>query len=179
MTDRQPIPLGELCLRPVHLLERNWMLLAAGDLAAGQYNAMTVSWGFFGNIWNIPCALVPVRPSRYTFGFLQKYPTFTLSALPPAFHDLLDLVGSRSGRNGDKIAAAGLTPQPSLEVAAPSFAEAELVLECRRLYWDDLEKERMVDSRLLSFYQADDIHRMFIGEILAAAGTAAYRSPLS
>ena len=42
---------------------------------------------------------------------------------------------------------AGLTPQAAAQVAAPVFAEAELVIECRKLYWQDLDPAHFLDPR--------------------------------
>ena len=43
---------------------------------------MTVSWGALGCMWGRPFAQVVVRPQRYTFEFIETYPTFTLCAFP-------------------------------------------------------------------------------------------------
>ena len=73
---RRPIPADELVLPVFRAWRRDWFLLAAGDFAAGQYNCMTVGWGGFVRLWDRPVALVAVKPSRHTFGFLQRFPGF-------------------------------------------------------------------------------------------------------
>lgn len=99
---------------------------------------MTIGWGALGTMWSRPFAFVAVRHSRYTYQFMEKYDSFTVSAFPEQYHDALKLLGSRSGRDGDKIAASGLNPEASVAISAPSFKEAELVLECHKIYADDL-----------------------------------------
>jgi len=145
------------------------LLLASGDFQAGRYNAMTVGWGSFGVMWNRPFVQVVVRPTRYTYAFMNEYGTFTLCGFPKGFERALALLGTKSGRDGDKIAEAGLHPEPSLAVAAPSFAEADLVVECRTTYWDDLEPARVLDPRIMDQYPGRDFHRIYFGEIVAAA----------
>lgn len=170
------IPPDELVLRPHALWGRQWLLLAAGDFAAKRYNCMTVAWGSLGTMWNRPFAQVVVRPTRYTYEFMAAYDTFTLCAFPEALRPALQLLGSRSGRDGDKIAAAGLTPVAASRVAAPAFAEAELVLECRRLYWQDLDPSHWCDPAIEDQYPQRDYHRVTFGEILAVRGTEAHRA---
>jgi flavin reductase (DIM6/NTAB) family NADH-FMN oxidoreductase RutF len=165
-----PIPIPEFVHRPYHLWESQWLLLTSGDFEAGDYNAMTVAWGSFGVMWSKPFALVVVRPTRHTYGFIEKYETFTLTAFPKEQHKALQLLGTRSGRDGDKIAQAGLTPIPSIQVAAPAFAEAELVIECRKTYWDDLNPEHFLETGIEKNYPARDYHRMYFGEIVAISG---------
>ena len=36
--------------------------------ADGKTNAMTISWGGFGQLWNELVAFTFVRPQRYTYG---------------------------------------------------------------------------------------------------------------
>ena len=83
-------------------------------------------------------------------------------------------MGSKSGRDGDKIKASGLTPIRSSKVAAPGFAEAELILECRKMYYDDIDPEHFVDASIQSNYPKKDYHRAYFGEILAAFGMSAF-----
>ncbi|NQT40714.1 MAG: flavin reductase, partial [Planctomycetes bacterium] len=135
----QSIPLDQLQARVHDLWANQWLLLTAGDFSTGHFNTMTVGWGSLGTMWGKPFAQVVVRPVRYTFEFIEQYDTFTLCAFGPSHRPALQLLGTRSGRDGDKIADAGLTPTASTEIAAPGFAEAELTLQCRKIYWDDMK----------------------------------------
>ena len=171
---RKPIDIAELKIQPHHLFHHQWVLLASGDFAAGQFNAMTIGWGALGTMWSQPFAFVAVRPSRFTFQFMEKFETFTLSAYSEDYHAALDLMGSRSGRDGDKIAAAGLTPEASDVVAAPSFAEAEIVVECRKVYANDLDPAKFLNENIHRHYPDGDYHRIYYGEIVSVAGIDQY-----
>ena len=59
---RQPVPPAQWTAQPVGLFEPGWLLLTAGDYASGSFNAMTVSWGSLGVIWNKPFVQVVVQP---------------------------------------------------------------------------------------------------------------------
>ena len=117
---RAAIPVKKLLVRSHQIWDDQWFLLTAGDFARGRYNTMTVSWGSLGTMWNLPFAQVVVRPSRYTYQFMEESDSFTLSAFPEERRHALDLLGTRSGRDGNKIAEAGLTPMASTRVAAPA-----------------------------------------------------------
>ena len=63
---------------------------------------------------------------------------------------------------------------PSTRVAAPSYAQAELVFECRKIYWDDLKPEHFLQPQIEKKYPQHDYHRIYYGEILAVFGEAHY-----
>ena len=175
MPDRQPIPLAELQLPSFTIFDKVWFLLTAGELGPGRFNTMTVSWGSLGTMWHKPFAQVVVRPTRHTFGFIDGGDTFTLCAFGEAHRPALKLCGTRSGRDMDKVAAAGLTPIASSAVAAPSFDEAELIIECRKMYWQDLDPTNFLAEGIDKLYADKDYHRAVFGEVLAVHGTAAFR----
>lgn len=172
---RRPIELERLAARPFQVFDKGWFLLTAGDHASGVANSMTVSWGGFGTLWHRPFALVVVRPTRHTYGFMERHPTFTLCAFPERHRAALEFMGTHSGRDTDKVAASGLTLAASTVVAAPCYAEAELVLECRKLYWHDLAPGQFLDPAIDQEYPRKDYHRAYLGEVVAVAGTDAWR----
>jgi len=168
------IPTDKFILNNVDLWSNKWMLLTAGDFRKNTFNTMTVGWGSLGVMWNKPFVQVVVRPTRYTHNFMEKYETFTLCAFPEKYRQALELLGSKSGRYGDKIAESGLQPIASTKVAAPSFAEAELIIECRKIYWDDLKPDHFLDHRIHTNYPLKDYHRVYFGEIVAILGEDNY-----
>lgn len=170
----EPIDLTQLRVDIHNLWNRQWFILTAGDFKQGDFNAMTVSWGSLGTLWNIPFTQVFVRPTRYTYTFMERYRTFTLCVLPESHRKAAQLLGSRSGRDGDKIADSGLTPVAASSVEAPIYDEAELALECRQLYAQDMDPQAFMDPRIDAHYEAKDYHRIYFGQVLAAHGRAAY-----
>ncbi|MBN2048266.1 MAG: flavin reductase [Anaerolineaceae bacterium] len=154
--------------------EHDWLLLTSGDFQTGNYNAMTVGWGSFGVMWGKPFAQVVVRPTRYTFEFMNDYDSFTLTAFPKEFRKALGLLGSKSGRDGDKITESGLTPAASKLVTAPGFVEAELWVECRKTYWQDMDPAHFLNPETNTMYDGTDYHRIYFGEIVQVRGTSQY-----
>ncbi len=143
-----------------------WMLITAG--AGDRCNTMTASWGGLGVLWGKNVATVYIRPQRYTYEFMENGSWFTLSFFREEHRTALNLCGSRSGRDTDKIAACGFTVASGAG-GAPYFEEAELVLVCKKLYWQDLDPAHFLDPDIdRANYPGRDYHRMYIGEIVEA-----------
>ena len=163
----KPISIEDFSPKFYNLWDSQWLVLSAGDFSTGKYNAMTVSWGGLGSLWEKPFAQVFVRNTRHTFQFMNDFDTFTLCSLPKDKRKSLSILGAQSGRDGDKIAAAGLTPAAALCVSAPIYAEAELVIECKKMYWADFDPDHFLDAEIGEHYPLKDYHRCYYGEILA------------
>lgn len=145
----------------------DWMLVCAGT--ANHHNAMTASWGQIGNLWNKPVATCYVRPQRYTYEFMEKNGRFTLCFFEPGQRRReLELLGTKSGRDGDKLAEAGLAVEAFGPHKAPGIAQAALVLVCRKLYAQDMRPECFVEEPVRTAnYPGGDYHRMYVGEVEA------------
>ena len=142
--------------------DKKWALLTAGKKE--KFNTMTISWGGLGTIWNKPVATVYVRKSRYTKEFMDKEEYFTVSFYPEKYKKTLGVLGAKSGRSMDKMFASGLTPEVAGE--SMSFKEAEMTLVCRKLFVQELRKSRMPKEIAAGFYADDDMHIMYIGEVV-------------
>jgi flavin reductase (DIM6/NTAB) family NADH-FMN oxidoreductase RutF len=162
----QSIPIEEFAVKPQHIWDEQNLLLTSGDFGKGHFNSMTVGWGSMGVMWGMPFAQVVVRPTRFTYEFIERYDTFTLCGFAKEYEAALELLGTKSGRDGDKITESGLTPVGSTRVSAPSFAQAELVLECRKIYRADMNPAQFLDERIERRYPKKDYHRIYYGEIL-------------
>ena len=164
------IPVSELHLNPMTMIAKEWMLVTAGNAERG-YNTMTASWGHLGSIWGhgggLPTAVVYLRPQRYTKEFVDREELFTITVFPEQYRKALGYLGSHSGRDGDKVAAAGLTP--IFEGDYTTFAEAKLTLVCRKLYRGTLTADGFVDQSIVSdHYPNADFHDFYVGEIIKA-----------
>ncbi len=166
----EPIAITDFTARIFETWDKGWFLLSAGSFADKKFNCMTVSWGMMGTMWNKPIVQVVVRPSRYTFEFIETAPDFTLCAFPEDQRKALSLLGSKSGREGDKIAAAGITPIASSLVTAPCYAEANLVIECRKVFTDAYKPASFIDPDIEKNYGGSNYHHVYYGEVLAIRG---------
>lgn len=166
--ERKKIDTYKLQLQSFRLWEKEWFLLSAGDYKAGSYNAMTVAWGSLGTMWSRPFAQVVVRPSRYTYFFMNQYDTFSLCRFPVKYKKALSYLGSVSGRDvPDKILRAGLTPQHLSKTVAPAYAEADLAIACKKIYWQDMDETHFLAEDIMEKYPKEgDFHRIYFGEVL-------------
>ena len=139
----------------------DWALVTAGT--EGNYNTMTIGWGGLGTLWGRPAATVYVKKNRYTHDFLEKNDWFTVSFFPAAYKKALGYLGSHSGRDGDKVAAAGLTPV-YLENAV-TFREASVTLLCRKMYAHDFDVSAVPADVKNAFYASEPAHTMYVGEV--------------
>ena len=149
-------------------INKEWMLLTAGDEAA--HNTMTVSWGQMGTLWGRDVVTVYIRPSRHTKAFVDAAERFTVSFYAPEHRRALGVLGAKSGRDSDKVAEVGFTPVFMDGTCA--FAEASMVLVCRKLYADVIRPECMLDpapaaDHYPEFAGSDDpdYHTMYVAEV--------------
>lgn len=154
----------EFPLNPITAFDEDWMLLSSGT-EAGGYNAMTVSWGHLGCLWSEPTAISYVRPQRYTKQFMDAGEVYALSWFGKDLRKELALLGTKSGRDGDKIGEAGLTPVFS--DGTVYFAEAKLVLICQKIYRAPILEKDFADPSIVSeHYPEKDFHDLYVGRIL-------------
>ncbi len=156
----------ELKPNAIRLIGEEWMLVTAGDI--DSFNTMTASWGALGELWFKPVAFVFIRPQRYTREFVEKNDVLTLSFFPEKYRKALGFCGSHSGRTTDKIAETGLTPYET-ETSGIAFREASIVLECRKLYRQEMEADAFIDKTIIEkAYPAGDFHTTYVVEIVNA-----------
>ncbi len=123
-----------------------WVIGTYDD--AGRANVMTASWAGIC-CSRPPCVAVSLRRATYTYGCLVSRGAFTVSVPDTDHAAAADYFGIASGREVDKLTAAGLTAVASELVDAPYVAELPLVLECRLSHTLEL-----------------GLHTLFVGEIL-------------
>lgn len=143
------------------LIGKDWMLITAAD--GDRANAMTASWGALGELWGAHVAICFVRPQRYTYGLMEKQDRISLAFLDETHRDCLNLCGTLSGRDGDKLSRAGLTVSEAEGV--PVINEARITVICKKLYADDLKEQCFIDKSLLKNYQNKDYHRVYVLKI--------------
>ena len=172
--ERKRISVSDFVACPIDIWQSSWMLLSSGDFAAGKFNSMTVSWGSLGVMWGKPIAMCMVRPQRYTRQFMDQGDSFSLCIFPTELKHFLDVLGCKSGRDMDKVNHSGFTAEAATKIATPVYKEAELALECKKIYTHDLDPKNFLAEYIPGLYK-NDYHRMYLGEIVAVTGVDRYR----
>ena len=159
--------LTDLLVNPFTMIHKNWFLLTAQK--GGVVNTMTARWCNIGNVWNLPTAIVYIRPQRYTRQFVDGSDQFTLSFFDGDHRRELEYLGRVSGRDEEKIAKSGLH---LIELGGqPAFAESRYVFVCRKLYRQPLTPDGfLVPEVCEKNYPQKDYHMMYVGQILHAFG---------
>lgn len=142
-------------------LNNEWALLTAGDKK--KFNSMTISWGSFGVLWFKNVVTIYVRPERYTLEFLKKQKYFTVSFYDEKFRKDLQILGTKSGRDTNKMQEISLTPK-FLENGI-TFKEATQTFVCKKLYMGQMDLDKMDKQTREQNYTSPEGHYVFIGEI--------------
>lgn len=146
----------------VKAINDDWALVTAGN--PDSFNCMTISWGGLGELWGQDVAFVFIRPHRYTYEFMEAGQFFTLSFFGGGYKDELNFCGKNSGRNTDKIKNTGLIPV--IFDGAVGFDQADTVLVCEKIAFQDLDPTGFLDEKIEEEYPKKDYYRMYVGKIL-------------
>lgn len=164
----QKVSIEEANLNPFTLFQ-NAAALTVGTKKG--MNSMTIGWGQLGILWGSDRHVITVyvRKSRFTKQLMDKNKTFTVEAFPSEYADKLRYLGSKSGRDEDKIKGSGLTVK-TMENGAPAFEEGKLILECRKIYDIEYPIDRMpkdIAGRWYGGTENDNPSTAYVGEITA------------
>ncbi|NHJ85589.1 MAG: flavin reductase family protein [Asgard group archaeon] len=151
----------EITTNVIKLIGREWMLITSGSKE--HYNMMTASWGGLGILWYKPVCFIFVRQSRYTYQFLEKNDHFSIGFFTEDYKPVLNLLGSKSAREINKMKEVDLTPIDDSKTIY--FEESRMVLICKKLYHHDIANENFVSEIRDDIYKDNDFHRMYICEI--------------
>lgn len=161
--DFKEIKVADLQFNPFYKIGNEWMLITAGGKE--KFNTMTASWGGVGVLWSENVVTTYIRPGRYTKEFVDANDTFTISFFGPEYRNALNICGSVSGRDEDKVTKAGLTPY-SID-GTVAFEEASMILVCKKMYQDTIKPEKFDSAENIErWYPEKDYHTMYISKVL-------------
>ncbi|MFH0964841.1 MAG: flavin reductase [Planctomycetota bacterium] len=155
----------------MHALGTRGLLLGSYD-ARGKANFMTIGWGVLGIVWGLPMWVVLVRPSRYTFGCIERTGFFSVNVPTKGMEKTCAVCGSKSGRDMDKVLACKLTVEKGSYASAPVILECPIVYECKVVHSTDVIPERLAEEVRAEAYPKGDYHRLYFGKILATRAEA-------
>ncbi len=113
----------------------------------GENNVLAV--GYCGNCsYDPPMVMVGIVPTRYSYKMIKESGCFVVNLVDRSYKETFDYLGSRSKRDGDKLAAMNVKLQDGKKVNAPFLPECPVNIECT-----------VVDSIVTGS------HEMFIGKV--------------
>lgn len=157
----------EICDNIFTLVGKVFPVITAGK--KDHYNSMTASGGGLGMLFKKPTTWCLLRADRYTLELIQKEQTYTLSYFPNEYKEQILFLGSKSGRDSEKMKEVELThiQTPSGNI---SFAEARLIIECKLTQIttpnpDDFHSQEAIDYINEAYKEASDYRKYVFGEI--------------
>lgn len=126
-----------------------------------EVNTMTIGWGTIGIDWSRPIFIAYVRESRYTKQFLEVNGEFTVNVpMGDVDKKILQVCGTRSGRDMNKIKDLNLTLEEPLKISVPGIRELPLTLECKVIYKQQQDLTAIPESILARYYpiEEDTLH---------------------
>jgi flavin reductase (DIM6/NTAB) family NADH-FMN oxidoreductase RutF len=139
-------------------------LLLASSHGDGRSNAMTIGWASVGVIWGLPVMIVLVRPSRYTYGFIEATKVFTVNVPTPEMAEFVTLCGTQSGRDVDKLARVGTSVGQTVNCV--TLDGCPIVYECQVVHWNDVQPEVLLPAIDARAYARGNYHRVYYGQIM-------------
>jgi flavin reductase (DIM6/NTAB) family NADH-FMN oxidoreductase RutF len=159
---RQETNFTEVFRETLGKLDGDGILLVAGD----PPNPMTIGWATIGHIWHKTVMTVLVRPTRHTFGLMENAGDFSVCVLPDNFLHELNLCGTKSGRDLDKIELCHFSVEKCLKADAFFLAESTIHYECRIIHKHRLDQSTLDPKIISRYYPLKDFHMVYYGEIL-------------
>ena len=153
----------EICDNVFTLVGKVFPVITAGR--EDHYNSMTASGGGLGILFGKPTAWSILRADRYTLEMIHEEQTYTMSYFPDEYKEQILFLGSKSGRDGEKMKEVELTSvqTPSGDM---SFKEARLIIECKLTQIttanpDDFYTQEAKDS-INEAYKEGNVYRKYV-----------------
>ena len=149
------------------LVGKDYLVITAGKKC--HYNSMIGSGGGLGMLFKKPTTWCILKADRYTLELIQKEQTYTMSYFPCEYRKQMLFLGSKSGRDTEKMKETELTivQTPSGNM---SFREARLIIECTLTAIttpnpDDFATLEAKDYISEAYKVASDYRKFVFGEI--------------
>ncbi|MFA5645684.1 MAG: flavin reductase family protein [Candidatus Ratteibacteria bacterium] len=166
MIQKECIKIEAHAQETLQALEKGRVILISST-QEGAPAGMTIGWGHLGIVWRKPIFIAYVRPSRYTREILDASGLFSINVLPASMQKTAHYFGSISGRNEDKFKTAEVATEEGVTIKVPHITDATVVYECRVIYSQGLDEQKICDEVKHICYHIGDFHMVYFGEILA------------
>ena len=138
------------------------VLVTAGN--KDNYNTMTIGWGTLGTLWSKSICNVYVKKNRYTHEFMDNNEYFTVSFFSEDYKTDMAILGTKSGRDIDKVSLSSLTPIK--EGNYVYFKEARYTLLLKKIYFHDFDINKIPKETKDHYYADEPPHTMYVGEVI-------------
>lgn len=129
-----------------------------------KFNTMTIGWGTLGTLWSKPICNVYVKKNRYTHDFMDSNDYFTVSFFSEDYRTDMAILGTKSGRDLDKVSLSSLSPIKGDNYVY--FKEAKYTLVLKKIYSHDFDIDRIPLECKEHYYKDEPPHTMYVGEVI-------------
>lgn len=159
------IDITELKENVVDLFKNKAAICVSGT--ASNHNGLAIAWGCLGSLWKKDVAIVYVKPTRYTYEFMENNDYFSIMWFDEPLHtDVIKVFGSTSGKDVNKEELSGLSLLMIDD--CPCYEQASLIITCRKIYSNKIDEKLIKSDDVLNLnvYKDKVFHSEYIGEIL-------------
>jgi flavin reductase (DIM6/NTAB) family NADH-FMN oxidoreductase RutF len=149
------------------LAGKDFFVITAGR--ENHYNSMIGSGGGLAVLFKKPSTWCVIRADRYTLEIILNEQTYTMSYFPNEYKEQMLFLGTKSGRNSNKMKEVALTSvqTPSGKI---SFKEARLIIECKLTQIttpnpNDFYSQEAKDYIKEAYKEESDYRKYVFGEI--------------
>ncbi|MFX1452535.1 MAG: flavin reductase family protein [Promethearchaeota archaeon] len=143
------------------LFGRHTGLLVSMD-KDGKINVMALDWKKLFEYEGNPVIRAQIAYSRYTYECITEgEKEFTINIPSEKIYDVINIVGSYSGRNNDKIKLTGLEIIPGVNTKVPTLKDCLLNYECRIIHDEksSISSHHYFYGKILSAYASVDLNK--------------------
>ena len=156
------ISIKELDDNAFDLIANQWAIITVK--ADDKVNAMTANWVQLGYLWSQNVITTYVRRQRYTYDFIEKNNEYAICFFEEAYRKELGYLGTKSGRDFDKLKECNMTVSQYNNV--DYIDQARLVFICEKIYVDDIREEKFIDKNIIAdCYPNKDFHKVYVSRI--------------
>ena len=159
---RKEVELTAVFKETLHKLDGDGILVVAGN----PPNPMTIGWATIGHIWGKQIMTVLVRPVRHTYSLMESAKDFSVSVLADEYRKQLNICGSKSGRDINKIDLCNFTVEKCIKADSFFIGESTIHYECRIVHKHFLDPTTLDVGINTRYYPLKDFHMVYYGEIL-------------
>ena len=141
--------------------ESGLVLVTAGTI--DKFNTMTIGWGSIGTLWSKPVCNVYIKKNRYTHEFMDNNDYFTVSFFSEQYKKDMAILGTKSGKDIDKVSLTSLTPIEKGNIVY--FKEAKYTLVLKKIYKHDFDIDHVPTDVKKNYYIDEPVHTMYVGEV--------------
>lgn len=160
------------CVEYNENLEKNMEILSKGAFlttkTGNKVNSMTIAWGSIGFIWGKPVFMVMVRPQRYTYGIIEKSKEFTVTIPYEKMNKELAFLGSKSGKDMNKLAELNISTVNSEKIRTPVLEVEGMHFKCKVIYKTTMSEANLDKTINDEKYPLEDYHTLYFGDIISS-----------